>query len=63
VAAILGAQFAWDLIANARSSMLADNPIGFNFSTIRLLFWPIVVLTIFVVVIGKDVKAAFKKTG
>ena len=61
VAAILGADFAWNLIANARSSMLANDPIGFNFSTIRLFFWPIVVLTVFLVVIGKDVKAAFKK--
>ena len=63
VAAMLGAEFAWNLIANARSSMLVDDPIGFNFSTIRLLFWPLVVLTVFLAVIGKDVKAAFKKAG
>jgi patatin-related protein len=61
VAAMLGAEFAWNLISNARSSMLVNDPIGFNFSTIRLLFWPIVVLTVFFTVIGKDIKAAFKR--
>ena len=63
LAAMLGADFAWNLITNARSSMLANDPMGFNFSTVRLLFWPLVVLTVFLVVIAKDLKAAFKKAG
>jgi hypothetical protein len=61
LAAVLGAQFAWDVIWSVRAFVLTEHDIGLNWKTLTKLLLILVVFTVFLFSIRKDLRALFQK--
>ena len=59
--AVLGGDFAWNVIWTARTFILTDHDIGLNLKTLMRLLLILVVLAVFLWTIRKDLKAVLKK--
>ena len=62
VSAVLGADFAWDLLWSVRTFVLSEADIGFNLKTLVRVLLILVVFTVFLWSIRKDLKALFTRT-
>jgi hypothetical protein len=58
--AVLGLEFAWNIIWTVRSWFLIEDDIGLNTKTLAKGFWIVVLLLFFLWAIRNDVKALFK---
>lgn len=61
-AAVLGGDFAWNLMTRARAFVITEHPLGFNFKTLTKVLLVLLATTVFFWTIRKDVKAVFRKT-
>jgi hypothetical protein len=59
--AVLGGDFAWNAISNARSFVTADHEFGWNWKTLMRVLLILVVFVVFLGTIRKDLMALFKK--
>jgi hypothetical protein len=59
---VLGADFAWDLLWSVRTFVLSEADIGFNLKTLVRVLLILVVFTVFLWSIRKDLKALFTRT-
>jgi patatin-related protein len=62
LAAMLGAQFAWDVIWSVRAFVLTEHDIGWNLKTLTRVLLILVIFTVFLWSIRKDLRALFDKT-
>ena len=59
--AVLGGQFAWDVLWTARTFVLSDEDIGLNWKTLARVLLVLFVFTVFFWAIRKDLKALFMR--
>ena len=59
--AVLGGQFAWDVIWTARTFVMTDHDMGLNWKTLTRVLLILVVVTVFLWAIRKDLRAVFKR--
>jgi len=62
VSAVLGGEFAWNVIWSTRAFVLTDHDIGWNFKTLTRVLLILVVFVVFLLSIRKDLKAVFKRS-
>ena len=60
-AAVLGVEFAWNVIWTARTFVLTEHDIGMNSKTVARVLLILVVFTVFLWAIRRDLKALFKQ--
>ena len=61
-AAVLGGDFAWNVMERARNFVRSEHEIGFNFKTLSKVLLILLVATVFLWTIRKDLRGLFKKT-
>jgi hypothetical protein len=61
VSAVLGSQFAWDVIWTARRFVLSEEDMGLNGKTLARVLLILSVVTVFLLSIRKDLKALFTR--
>lgn len=59
--AVLGGEFAWNVIWTARTFVLTEHDVGLNWKTLTRVLLILVVFTVFLWAIRKDLKAIFRR--